>query len=69
MARRKGEDTPDRKRRRMPFVAKIKRDDPFRSADQREIGAMCRRIAAASERCSFAGWREDAGYLVYRFTT
>jgi hypothetical protein len=69
MARRKGEDTPDRKRRRMPFMAKIRRDDPFRSADLREIDAMCRRIAAASEYCSFAGWREDTGYLVYHFTT
>jgi len=53
----------------MPFMAKIRRDDPFRSADQREIHAMCRRIAAASEHCSFAGWRPDAGYLVYHFTT
>jgi hypothetical protein len=31
--RRKGEDTFAMKRRRMPYVAKIKRDDPFRSAD------------------------------------
>jgi hypothetical protein len=70
MGRRKGEDTPDRKRRRMPFMAKIRRHDrPFRSADQREIHAMCRRIAGASEYCSFAGWREDTGYLVYHFTT
>jgi hypothetical protein len=53
----------------MPFMAKIRRDDPFRSADQREIHAMCRRIAGASEYCSFAGWRPDAGYLVYHFTT
>ena len=65
MGRRKGEDTVDRKRRRMPFMAKIRRDDPFRSADQREIHAMCRRIAGASEYCSFAGWRPDAGYLGY----
>ena len=49
MARRKGEDTLDRKRRRMPFTAKIKREDPFCSADQREIYAMCRRIAGAAE--------------------
>jgi hypothetical protein len=69
MARRKGEDTLQRRKRRMPFMAKIRRDDPFRSADQCEIHAMCRRIAAASEHCSFAGWRPDAGYLVYHFTT
>jgi hypothetical protein len=33
--RRKGEDTFAMKRRRMPYVAKIKRDDPFRPADRR----------------------------------
>jgi hypothetical protein len=49
------------KRRRMPYVAKIKRDDPFRSADRREIEAMMRRIAAAGEHFAIAGWREDAG--------
>ena len=35
------------KRRRMPYVAKIKRQDPFRPADSREIEAMVKRIAAA----------------------
>ena len=60
MARRKNADTLDRKRRRMPFTAKIKRGDPFRSADQREIYAMCRRIAGAAEHCSSAGWREES---------
>ena len=69
MSRRKGEDTTDKKRRRMPFVAKIRRADPFRMVDQREIYGMCRRIAAASEFMSLAGWREDAGFLVYHFTT
>jgi hypothetical protein len=69
MARRKGEDTLDRKRRRMPFTAKIKREDPFCSTDQREIHAMCRRIAGAAEHCALAGWREESGYLVYHFTT
>jgi len=52
----------------MPYVAKIKREDPFRSADQREIYAMCRRAAAAAEFCSFAeGGRVE--YRVYHFTT
>jgi len=53
----------------MPFMAKIKRGDPFCSADQREIYAMCRRIAGAAECCSSAGWREESGYLLYHFTT
>ena len=49
MGRRKGEDTPDRKRSRMPFMAKIRRDDPFGTDDQRETQAMCRRIATAGQ--------------------
>ena len=61
MGRRKGEDSIASRKRRMPFVAKIRRDDPFRLEDEREIEAMCRRIAAAGEFMSLAGWREDAG--------
>jgi hypothetical protein len=30
---------------------------------------MCRRIAASSEYLARAGWRENAGFLAYRFTT
>src|SRR5215831_21198525 len=45
MGRRKGEDSIASKKRRMPFVAKIKRDDPFCPDDEREIEAMCRRVA------------------------
>lgn len=65
--RRKGEDTFAMKRRRMPYVAKIKRDDPFRLADKREIEAMVKRIAAAGETFAIAGWREDAGFLLFHF--
>jgi hypothetical protein len=67
--RRQGEDTFAMKRRRMPFDAKIKRDDPFRVADRREINDMVRRIAAAGEHFSIAGWREKAGYLLFHFPT
>ena len=69
MGRRKGEDTFAVKRRRMPFVAKIRREDPFRPEDGREVEEMCKRIAAAGEWLAQAGWREDAGWQVYRFTT
>lgn len=69
LAKRKSEDTLDKKRRRMPFVAKIKRDDPFTSADTQDIHRMCRRVAAAAEHCSFRGWREESGFLLYHFTT
>ena len=53
----------------MPYVAKIKRDDPFRPDDEREIEAMCRRIAAAGEFMVLAGWRENAGFRVFHFPT
>jgi hypothetical protein len=69
LGRRKGEDTIAAKKRRMPFVAKIRREDPFRPEDEREIQAACRRVAAASEFMSLAGWREDAAYRVFYFTT
>jgi hypothetical protein len=66
---RKGEDTFAMKRRRMPFVAKIRRDDPFRLADRREIEGMVRRIAASAETFVVAGSRADTGFRLYHFTT
>ena len=69
MGRRKGEDTFAAKRRRMPYVAKLRREDPFKPEDAREVEAACRRVAAASEFMVLAGWREDSGYRVYYFTT
>jgi hypothetical protein len=68
MGGRRSNPVADR-RRRLPFVAKIKREDPFRPEDEREIQAMCRRIAAAGEYTSVAGWREDAGFRVFHFAT
>ena len=53
----------------MPYVAKIKRDDPFRSADRREIEAMVKRIAAAGQHFSIARSGEDAGFLLCHFST
>jgi hypothetical protein len=67
--RRKGEDIFAMKRRRMPHIAKIKREDPFQPANSREIEATVRRIAAAGEHFSIAGWREDAGYRLFHFST
>jgi len=69
MGTRKGEDSIASRKRRMPYLAKIKRDDPFRPEDEREIEAMCRRIAAAGEFMVLAGWREDAGFHVFHFPT
>jgi hypothetical protein len=68
MVRRSGTTIESRKRR-LPYIAKIKRDDPFRPEDEREIEAACRRIAGASDYVVLAGWREDAGYRVFHFAT
>jgi|FEC22Drversion2_1045045.scaffolds.fasta_scaffold00225_94 hypothetical protein len=57
------------KRKRLPYVAKIKRDDPFRLQDEREIAQACRRIAAAGDYLALAGWREESGYRLYHFAT
>jgi hypothetical protein len=65
LMRHKGEDTFGMKRRRMPYVAKIKRDDPFQIADRREIEKMVRRIAAAGEHFAISGRRDDAGFLLF----
>src|SRR5262249_31082248 len=69
MGRRKGEDSIASRKRRMPYLAKIKRDDPFCPEDEREIETMCRRIAAAGEFMVLAGWREDTGFRVFHFPT
>jgi len=45
------------------------REDPFRSADRREIEATVKRIAAAGETFAIAGWREEAGFLLFHFPT
>src|SRR5215813_14450747 len=57
------------RRRRLPYIAKIKRDDLFCPEDEREIEVICKRIAAAGEFMVLAGWREDAGYRVFHFGT
>ena len=48
------------RRRRLPYLAKIKRDDAFRREDEREIEAMCNRIAAAGDYLALAGERMRA---------
>lgn len=49
MSRRKGEDTPAKKRRRLPFIVVIEREEPFLDVDQREIDAACLRITNGAE--------------------
>lgn len=69
MGRRKGEISFDARLRRagLLHVAKIKREDPFRTADREEINAACRRIAAAGTWDSRAGWGPDSGHFLFYF--
>jgi hypothetical protein len=53
----------------VPWVARIKREDPFRPEDSNELYAQCKRIAAAAEHFLPAGWREDSGCRLFYFTT
>ena len=49
MSYRKSEDTPAKKRRRLPFKAVIERDEVFRLADRDELDAECRRLTNGAE--------------------
>ncbi len=49
MSYRKGEDTPAKKRRRMPHVAVIDRDDVMRTADRDELEQVCQRLTNGNE--------------------
>jgi hypothetical protein len=71
MRRRKGEISIDARLRRagLLHVAKIKREDPFRTVDREEINAACRRIAAAGAWDSRAGWGPESGYLLFYFAS
>jgi hypothetical protein len=55
--------------RRLPYVAKIKRDDPFHPEDECKIDGMCKCIAAAGEYMALAGWREDPDCRVFHLGT
>ena len=52
----------------MPYVAKMKREGPFRAADRNRRHGPAHR-AAAGQRFAIAGWREEAGYLLFDFPT
>ena len=49
MSYRKGEDTPAKKRRRLPFQVIIEREAPFFEADRKELEAECLRITNGAE--------------------
>lgn len=58
------------KRRAFPFLARLRREDPFRSADDAEWKGEADRIAGGSEQWySHAGWKEDHGFKLIGFAT
>ena len=58
------------KQRAFPFLARLRREDPFRSADEAEWKAEAARITGGSEQWySHAGWKEDYGFKLIGFAT
>lgn len=58
------------KLRAFPFFARLRRNDPFRSADDAEWKVEADRIAGGSEQWySHAGWKEDHGFKLIGFAT
>jgi hypothetical protein len=58
------------KTRAFPFVAKLRRDEPFRSADAAEWKAEADRIGGGPDRWySWAGWKRDYGRKLIGFAT
>lgn len=53
----------------LPFVARLRREPPFSSADERELEEPADRIAGPTGWYSMAGFRPDAGGRLYRFAT
>lgn len=67
MSRRKGEDTPAKKRRRLPHVAVIERSDPFLAADRQQLEDQCFRITNGREFFVTMRWQDDRDVHVVHF--
>lgn len=69
MARRSW-NSHDLKVRAFPCVARLRREDPFRSADDAEWKAEADRLAGGTDRWySRAGWKQDNGFKLIGFAT
>lgn len=55
--------------RKLPHVARLKRWQPFRSADQAELNAAADHIAGPGNWQAVAGWKTEAEYRLYHFVT
>jgi hypothetical protein len=67
MGRRKGEDTPAKKRRRLSHVAVVERSEPFAAADARLLEEECRRITNGQEFYRCMRWQIDRDVHVVHF--
>jgi len=67
---KRGWNSHELKLRAFPFFARLRREEPFRAADEVEWRAEADRIAGNSERWySHAGWKQDHGYTLIGFAT
>ena len=56
--------------RELPFVARLHRVDPFRTADRAELEAVAERIAGPRGWYAYAGWKPaDVDCSLIRFET
>lgn len=54
----------------LPYVARLRRSEPFRQADEAELVAAADRIAGPAGWCAVAGWAPaDVDYKLIRFAT
>jgi hypothetical protein len=56
MVRRRGNPFGDAQKR-LPHRALLRRDEPFRKADEKELDAACKRFAQGAEYLCYAGSR------------
>lgn len=59
----------DERVRALPFFARMKREEPFGSADAAEWQAAADRIAGPTGWYATAGWRKHHGYKLIHFAT
>lgn len=60
----------DIKTRAFPFVARLRREEPFRAADAAEWQSAADRIAGGPDRWyAHAGWKQDYGFKLIGFAT
>lgn len=67
MGRRKGEDTPAMKRRRLPHAVVVDRSTPWKAADREMIEQHCLRLTNGQEVYHTTKWDRERDHDVYVF--